>query len=434
MVNSLSPDIKPQRIFISYGHDEMSHLADRLKKDLSARGHEVWFDEDRIKPGGDWEQYIEEGLERVSEKNNGCVIILMTPHSVRRPDGYCLNELARAIQRTIRIIPVMLLWCEPPLSICRIQWLDMQDCIPLEERYDRYGLKFAMLTEALEHNNLDFEGFHTFLLNLLKPLSFDAEIKYNLDMFTGRRWVFEEIDRWLASGSTRIFWIAGSPGVGKSAISAWLCAHRREIVAFHFCRFDNVQKRDPRRYIMSIAYQLSTQLPEYEGRLKSLKVGDISDMDAKTLFDHLIVQPLSGILEPGREMVILIDALDEASVNGKNELSGFIASEFERTLEWLRLIVTSRPDPDIMGDLQAYTPFMVNISDLRNEDDIRLYLAREVKKYNSEKDVPPAYIDAIVKKSEGLFLYAEWIVKSCPWDVSPSIRSTSFHRGWAVYS
>ncbi len=109
-----------KRVFISYGHDELMPLAKRIKKDLEMRGHEVWFDADRIRAGADWEQNIESGIDWVSEGDNGRIILLMTPYSVRRPDGYCLNELARAIQKNVKIIPVMLVWCEPPLSICRI--------------------------------------------------------------------------------------------------------------------------------------------------------------------------------------------------------------------------------------------------------------------------------------------------------------------------
>jgi tetratricopeptide (TPR) repeat protein len=404
-------DSQPKRIFISYGHDDLMNVADRLREDLIARGHEVWFDAERIKTGGDWERYIEEGLDWASQNDSGRIILLMTPHSVRRPDGYCLNELARAILRSIRILPVMLIWCEPPLSICRIQWLDMQDCVPLTDRIERYQSKFTVLIDALEHDRIDFEGFHASLLNLLKPLSFDAEIKYNLDQFTGRVWIFELIDEWLLRKQSRIFWIIGSPGVGKSAISSWLCAHRREVTAFHFCRFDNIQKRDPRRCVMSIAYQISTQLPAYEERLKSISADDIGNMNAKTLFDHLIVQPLSGIPAPDKDMVILIDALDEASVNGKNELCGFIASEFERTPEWLRLIITSRPDPEVMGPLQAFRPFVIDISDPRNDRDIRMFLAQELKTYNGGIELPGSVIESIVKKSDGLFLYAEWIAR-----------------------
>jgi len=78
------------------GHDEHAVLAERLKRDLKARGHEVWSDVERLKPGGDREAYVEEGLNWVSQEPRcGRVVLLMTPHSVRRPDGYYLNEVMR---------------------------------------------------------------------------------------------------------------------------------------------------------------------------------------------------------------------------------------------------------------------------------------------------------------------------------------------------
>ena len=88
----------PHRVFISYGHDEHAALAVRLRDDLRARKHEAWFDGDRLKPGHDWEASIERGLAWAAEgRPHGAVVLLLTPYSVRRPDGYCLNEVAHAL-------------------------------------------------------------------------------------------------------------------------------------------------------------------------------------------------------------------------------------------------------------------------------------------------------------------------------------------------
>jgi len=38
----------------------------------------------------------------------------MTLHSVRRPDGFCLNELTHAIMKELSIFPVMVQMSEPP--------------------------------------------------------------------------------------------------------------------------------------------------------------------------------------------------------------------------------------------------------------------------------------------------------------------------------
>lgn len=400
-------------IFISYGHDEHATLAERIKKDLISRGHEVWFDLDRLKPGGDFENYIEEGLEWVSSNHTqGRIILLMTPHSVRRPDGYCLNEIALALSRRLEVIPIMVVWCEPPLSIYRIQWLDMKDCVPIQQRAEKYETKFEQLVEALEHNRLDFEGTQARLIKMLDPLPFDADILMHLPQFTGRQWIFRDMDNWLSDPQAqRIFLICGKPGVGKTAISAWLCHHRREIAAFHFCRYGHTQKSDPRKCVLSIAYQLSSQLPDYQTRLKSLALEElIPKSDAKTLFDMLIVQPLSGNFpKPDRKIVILIDALDEANKGQTNDLAAFISSEFKKTPEWLRLFITSREDPIVKFWFQDVDPYRLDDYTPENEQDIKEYLFRELKPFVGEAEVPADIVDTVITKSEANFLYVQYI-------------------------
>jgi hypothetical protein len=139
------------RIFISYGHDEYVTLAERLKLDLEGCGHAVWFDSERLNAGRYWEAHIEQGLNWVSEvRDMGRMLLLMTPHSVRQPDGYCLNELARVMERKVSVLPVMVAWCEAPLSIARVQWFDMTDCVPLASGAEKYREKFPRLLRSLK--------------------------------------------------------------------------------------------------------------------------------------------------------------------------------------------------------------------------------------------------------------------------------------------
>ena len=124
------------------------------------------------------------------------------------------------------------------------------------DRQERYEVKFGRLMEALEHDRLDFEGTQSRLLRLLEPLPFDADIAQHLDRFIGRKWVFQRIEDWLdkpdASG---VFWITGKPGVGKTAVSAWLCYHHRGIAAFHLCRDGHNQKADCQKYNVNVRDQ-----------------------------------------------------------------------------------------------------------------------------------------------------------------------------------
>jgi len=401
------------RIFLSYGHDEHIELAMRIKADLEARGHEVWFDRDRIMPGSDYECYIEEGLNWCAAlPENSRMVLLMTPHSVRRPDGYCLNEITAAINRNITIIPVMVIDCSPPLSICRIQWLDMTDCVPLAKQGERYELKLGRLIEALEKGMIDFEGAHSYLHHHLKPLDFFADLAKHVPQFTGRKWVFDRIDAWLANPTgSKVFWITGPPGIGKTAIVAYLCHKYREVAAFHLCQHGHDDRSDPRRCVMSLAYQVSSQLPDYQQSLAAMDLSEEARKSPATLFDNLFIQPLvPPFPEPDQSILLVIDALDEATQNGKNYLAEFIAEAFLRTPHWLRLVITSRPDPEVVQPLQGLSPYYLDASSPDNLKDIRTYLRYHLSSCSPQQTPDEQLIDTLLGKSEGIFLYVERVL------------------------
>jgi len=404
---------RPLRVFLSYSHDPHAVLADRLRQDLEQRGHQVWFDRTKLRPGDDWETAIENGLEWVAEEpDGGVVILLMTPHSVRRPDGYCLNEVSFAVLRRIRIVPAMLVTVEPPLSITRMQWLDLRDCVPLAEREACYERKLPILLSALEKNALDFDGGQARLLRVLGPIDYQHDVDCHLPRFTGRKWLFRRIDDWLSDpDGSPLFWITGGPGSGKSAVAAWLCARRREVVAYHFCRFTDRLKADPAQAVRSVAWQLSTQLPGYFQRL--IGIPNLEETcgkgDAATLFDLLIVQPLHNLQRPDHVKVIVIDALDEAIHLGRSEFAQFLAEEAERLPDWVRLIITSRPEIEVTRHLQGFEPVVLKADGPENTSDIAEYIRTHIAPHALGGIMPSATFARLVETSEQNWLYIGWI-------------------------
>jgi hypothetical protein len=66
-------------------------------------------------------------------------------------------------------------------------------------------------------------------------LDFSQHIADHAKDFTGREWVFREIDKWLAdANAARFFIITGAPASGKTAIAAML-TRLRDLAAYHFC-------------------------------------------------------------------------------------------------------------------------------------------------------------------------------------------------------
>ena len=415
-------------IFISYGHDEHISLALRLRDDLIARGHDVWFDEDRLNPGLDWDYRIEQGLAKLAtDRENSAVVLLLTPYSVRRPEGFCLNEIAYAVMRGLNVIPLMVVDCEPPLSICRIQWFDMRTCIPVSEKIEIYNACFPRLLKAVEEKQFDFNGTQSELLRTLQPIEFSADILQLSRDFTGREWVFAEVDNWLANpDGSKVFWITGAPGVGKSAIAAWLREHRREIAAFHFCDAQSEEKRNPVKMVRSIAYQLATQLPAYFDRLaKVLKEKDLHEYkEAGTFFDTLIVQPLTNAFpKPDRTIIVLIDALDEATADRKNEIANVLSTWARKTPDWMRFLITSRRETEIVSALQQYDPYVLDTKREENLADLRAYLQKKLP------DITPEQTEEILNRSEGVFLYITHVVKEVLEKKLNLARLDEFPRG-----
>ncbi len=405
------------RIFLSYGHDVYTPQALRIKHDLEARGHEVWYDAERLHEGRDWEQYIEQGLSSCDK-----VVLLMTPYSVRRrvpgdnstSDGYCLNEIAKALERNKLIIPVLLAFLDqgPPVSICRIQYLDLRDIVPIDEHEQSYSPRFERLIRAVEHNELNFEGGQARLQRLLRPIDFDLQIGRHLSKFRGRQWLIDELNAWLKdAGESRVFWLVGPPGVGKSAFAASL-RHRGDVGAFHFCVHGNDDKGDPRRAVLSLAYQLSQRLPEYEQRLQRLGLEDDVARNATTLFEKLIVEPLTKEFSaPKHDLLIVIDGIDEATRDGRNEIAEFVAMHWPQTPHWLKLVLTSRAEEVIKTPLKrlALQPRIINADSAANRNDIREYLSMEI--FASGPQMSADTIDELTERTEGIFLFAQVLVQ-----------------------
>jgi hypothetical protein len=405
-----------RNIFLSYGHDKYAPNAFRIKEDLEKRGHVVWYDP-YIPPGKDWEETIEEKIRWCD-----LVILVMTPHSVRRKDredprseyGYCLNELAKAIHEKKLIIPILLVYLDdgPPTSICRIQYLDLQNVVPIDSHEEKYSPLLERLLKAVEEEDLDFEGGQATLIARLQPLDFTSDIRPHIAKFIGRTFILGEIDAWLHDPKgKKNFWLIGDPGIGKTALSAYIGHYWREIVAFHFCIHNREDKGDPNRMILSIAYQLSQHFPHYGKKIQNYDYRKLAVMrDTQTLCDHFFIQPFAKDFPvPEHPVCILIDAIDEVSQDDHNPIAEFIRDYGDQVPSWIRFIITSRRDPRLYSILSSLDPYVFDAHNPQNVIDIQNYLRTEFLKRDIA--VPEDVIKKIVELSEGIFLYAEWVIR-----------------------
>ena len=121
----LTKDSRPVRVFLCHASNDKPSVR-RLYKKLSEENIDVWFDEQRLLPGQDWDMEIQKAV-RASD----VVIICLSENSVTK-EGYVQKEIKIALDvadekpdGTIFIIPVRLEECNVPDRIKRWQWIDL---------------------------------------------------------------------------------------------------------------------------------------------------------------------------------------------------------------------------------------------------------------------------------------------------------------------
>ena len=94
------PSSSPQDVFISYGRADSRLFARQIKDALAAAGLSVWFDFDDIPLGVDYQNQINDGIEKADN-----FLFIISPHSVNSP--YCAKEIELALACNKRIVPLL---------------------------------------------------------------------------------------------------------------------------------------------------------------------------------------------------------------------------------------------------------------------------------------------------------------------------------------
>lgn len=259
------------------------------------------------------------------------------------------------------------------------------------------------------------------LLRNLAKSEFKGDIEYHAQRFQDgtREWIFKRVDDWLdeRTSQNRVMVISGNAGMGKSVISAVTCKRMQEagrLSGSHFCQHKNVRYRSPQLMLQSLASHLSHTLPEYKKSLveqlsRNLGPVELNSMGVEELFALLFKEPLNSVKDPGRNILMVIDGLDESEYQGRNELLDVIANQFSRLPHWIRFFVTTRPEINIADSLKHLQPVHIDENQEENLKDIRLFFEMQLspKITEEQKDV---LLTKLVEKSEGVFLYAFFLI------------------------
>ena len=257
-------------------------------------------------------------------------------------------------------------------------------------------------------------------LRKLAKVNTESVIQYHSGKYQEgtRLHIFEKIKLWLddLTSENRVMVISGDAGMGKSVIAAVVCQrmqHAGRLSGSHFCQHNKERYRNPKVMLQSLACQLCDVLPEYKSELvkklsRNLGV-EMNSLEVQELFEFLFEEPLCGVGDPGRKLLLVIDGLDESEYKGRNELLDVIANHFCSLPAWVRFCVTARPEVNIASRLTKFNPVQLKQEDEENVKDIRLFLERQLSK-DIQSRFQEVVISELARKAAGHILYAYLMV------------------------
>lgn len=406
------------RIFQSYGWHDAAEIAQRLKASLTEAGYDVWLDREHLRED---DRHFSIALEE-AVRNSEVVLALLSPHSVRGAaqsddrSSICYNEIRLAEELLRPIVPVRVRKFSgpPPFLIIkyrRIDWLDWDE----PKSYARGMADILGTIERALDNDRNFDPDVAF-----QATNFASQLKTARDSFVGRRWLFSQIETWLA-GSRRCFLIEGASGHGKTSVVAELVRRNPggRILAYHFCSSVPVTL-DPSAFVRSVAGMLANSVDAYAEQLWNGRLAEHFSADPRTMLSQGILAPLHGLRreEPG---YVIVDALDEAlGVSAESgalvALPDLLAGALDEFPAWLKLVVTTRPHAHVRrlfghAETCAIAGTVADQrADLRDYVEQRLADPALAERTGLAGAAREAAVGLIVERGEGSFQYAKSVV------------------------
>jgi hypothetical protein len=242
-----------------------------------------------------------------------------------------------------------------------------------------------------------------------------------------RKLILDQIVTWaetplennkLSNGSVHknIFWLYGSPGLGKTSVANSLCQRlheNRNLGGTFFCRRDDPILCDPNRVLPTLLHRLAWMWRPYRDLVVQALSGD-PHLNPDWRGCGLLLEHLYSLeSHPQTTLVLVIDALDESGDPRTRAPLLKCLSEIGARVDWLKIVVTSRPEHDISSFFQKLNLAGHDLSvDAQAHQDIRIFIkyrmASLAEEYHLSSDWPEeTRLEEIARRSGGLFIFVE---------------------------
>ena len=270
----------------------------------------------------------------------------------------------------------------------------------------------------------------------LKYFDFSEFIVSSRSEFTGRTWLYQEMDEVLEQTETRGVLLIGNPGSGKTAFVCQLLCSRTSspiihdrILGYHFCMHSDKGTQSAAKFVQNLANMAASRIEGYRDILSrdsfvQRVLQQSCTQDPEWCFQEGIITPLNKLKrKPKQPLYVIIDALDECAAD-KGEILSMLKSKVHRLPIWLKLIITSRYTSSITTSFKGMPSLELRSNDERNLEDIENYVSNKIyplqgsiisriKAYfliRNNDSPTQRIVSTLVKKSQGNFLFVRVVL------------------------
>ncbi|KAI1275372.1 hypothetical protein F5Y07DRAFT_174872 [Xylaria sp. FL0933] len=228
----------------------------------------------------------------------------------------------------------------------------------------------------------------------------------------------EEFISWLEPSSLKptVLWYTAPPASGKTILSAFIISHLRSkdsSCQFFLFNYSDNSKRMVVSCIKSLAFQLSTSLPEFRRLLASSSKESLGlDSSDPFLIWKNVIEGIMSKLNFSKPIYWVIDALDECD-SPKVFLE--CLRSFSEKLP-VRILVLSRNTDSISTNFNrlARSMSVLRIEKLTteyNQGDIERLVRMELDRMRGSTQFREQLLQDIMKRSEGNFLWVQLVLE-----------------------
>ena len=235
-----------------------------------------------------------------------------------------------------------------------------------------------------------------------------------------REKIIQDLKDWAGNkGGTKVYWMNGMAGTGKTTIGYSLCewlAKVGKLSGNFFCSRAEPSCHDANNIVPTLAFQLSQSSPAYRSALcKVLKEEpQASKLEVRWQFQKLIEGPVQAVKDAVLEdTVIVIDGLDECDDGEAFRLFLETLLKLAPDLPF-KIFLTSRPEPVIRQKMlePGHSKSVLHLHDIEEsvvEADIKKYFTNA---FHTMSPRPSSYeVEQLANRAGRLFIYATTVVR-----------------------